>query len=71
LEAFPLSGLQRINLRLDDVGLHLTEHGFAFLQAKPDLFCHDSRGCSQQGCNQLPLQNSAGKMRLEPGAELH
>jgi len=71
LEAFPLSGLQRIDLRRDDVGLHLTEHRFPFLQAEPDLFCHDSRGCSQQGYNQLPLQNSARKMRLDPDAELN
>jgi hypothetical protein len=71
LEAFSLSGLQGVDLRLDDVGLHLTEHGFAFVQAEPDLFCYGSRGCSQQGCDQLALQDSAGKMRLDPDAELH
>jgi hypothetical protein len=31
-------GGQYIGLRLDHAGLHLTENGFAFLQAQADLF---------------------------------
>jgi hypothetical protein len=42
LKAFPVSGLQCLNLPMDHASLHLTEHGFAFFQGEADLFRPDS-----------------------------
>jgi hypothetical protein len=46
LKAFPVSGLQSLNLPMNHASLHLTEHGFAFFQGETDLFRPDSCGFS-------------------------
>jgi hypothetical protein len=46
LKAFPVSGLQCLNLPMNHASLHLTEHSFALFQGQADLFRPDSRGFS-------------------------
>jgi len=42
LKAFPVSGLQSLNLPVNHSSLHLAEHGFAFFKGKTNLFRPDS-----------------------------
>jgi hypothetical protein len=46
LKAFPVSGLQSLNLPMNNASLHLTEHRFAFFQGETDLFRSNSCGFS-------------------------
>jgi hypothetical protein len=51
LKAFPVSGLQCLNLALNDASLHLTKNGFAFFQRETYLFRSDSSGFSFHLCH--------------------
>jgi len=46
LKAFPVSGLQCLNLPMNHASLHLTEHGVAFFQGQADFFRPDPCGLS-------------------------
>jgi hypothetical protein len=51
LKAFPVSGLQCLNLPMNHASLHLTEHGLAFFQGEADLFRSDSCSFSLDLCH--------------------
>jgi hypothetical protein len=71
LKAFPVSGLQCLNLALDNASLHLVEHRFTFFQSETDLFRPDSCGFSLHLCHYLPIQNAARETHLDPNSKLH
>ena len=58
LNAFPLSGLQCLDLPMNDASLHLAEHRLTFCQGEADLFRPDSSGFSLHLCHQPPIQNA-------------
>jgi hypothetical protein len=71
LKAFPVSGLQCLNLPMNNASLHLAEHGFAFFKAETDLFRPDSCGFSLHLSHYLPMQNAACETCLDPNPKFH
>jgi hypothetical protein len=71
LKAVPVSGLQCLNLLMNNASLHLAEHGFTFFQGETDLFSPDSCGFSFHLCHYLSIQNAACEAHLDPNSKFH